>query len=98
VQKTAGLLTDDAGRRAQDKGLQSAMHYALGMASLAAGKADEARAHWAQCSSGDSLCDAAIAANTPRPAVQRASADATPAAKTALLRDPLFLYLHARRP
>jgi tetratricopeptide (TPR) repeat protein len=98
AQKTAPMLKEDSDARPQDKPLLSAMHFAAGMAAVAHGKADEARTHFASCSTTDGLCQGQLVAGAPKPAVQRASnAAAAPAPPAMLLRDPLFLYERSRK-
>lgn len=82
---TVKMLQKDAAEHPNDPMLQSSVQFAMGMAALAKGDRAAALAHWAECSTEDTLCQGYLAMNGP------ARAPASP-------RDPVYLYLSSRRP
>jgi hypothetical protein len=96
AQKTVDALQQEATSRPDNPGLQSSMHYALGMLSVAKKDLTGASSHFAQCSSLDAYC------GWQRVVAAEKSGDkaAIQAARDRLLRvyqrDPIYLYVRSK--
>jgi tetratricopeptide (TPR) repeat protein len=98
AEKTVAALEGDAGARPDDHLLQSALHFAQGMAASAAGDRRAAQAHFAQCSAQDTYCQGAVTGPGRQAAVaQTSGANARATTPPLVLRDPIALALGSRQ-
>jgi hypothetical protein len=98
AEKTVAALEGDAGARPDDHLLQSALHFAQGMAASAAGDRRAAQAHFAQCSAQDTYCQGAVTDPGRQAAVaQTSGANARATTPPLVLRDPIALALGSRQ-
>jgi uncharacterized protein HemY len=96
AEQTATALQQQADEHKDDINAQSAMHYGLGMASLAKRDYAGARVHFEQCLAQDAECRLQIVTAAER-AGDKAAADAARAAILKLyLRDPVHLWVRSR--